>query len=173
MGRRVALGHLAARLRAQGLDLAEDLADDERRQAEGRLVVHPTARLKPAAAVANLDLDPALGGESADLERALLGPLVGVEHDVVAGLRDHGLQVVHALRRDAKRLAEEAGVPVAPWSGGPVDDLEQARRPLAASPPDVAHAPLLPDARLVLEKQAQALVFMRTLNFFQRSPGSF
>ena len=29
---------------------------------------------------------------------------------------------------DAKRLAEEAGVPVAPWSGGPVDDLEEAHR---------------------------------------------
>jgi len=28
----------------------------------------------------------------------------------------------------AKRLAEEAGVPVAPWSGGPVESLEQARR---------------------------------------------
>ncbi len=27
----------------------------------------------------------------------------------------------------AKRLAEEAGVPVAPWSGGPVEDLAEAR----------------------------------------------
>ncbi|MFP4310612.1 MAG: biotin carboxylase N-terminal domain-containing protein [Nitriliruptoraceae bacterium] len=27
----------------------------------------------------------------------------------------------------AKRLAEQAGVPVAPWSGGPVDSLEEAR----------------------------------------------
>jgi acetyl/propionyl-CoA carboxylase alpha subunit len=27
----------------------------------------------------------------------------------------------------SKRLAEEAGVPVAPWSGGPVDDLEAAQ----------------------------------------------
>ena len=38
-----------------------------------------------------------------------------------------------AMRRlgdkiSAKRLAEEAGVPVAPWSGGPVESLEQARR---------------------------------------------
>ena len=29
---------------------------------------------------------------------------------------------------DAKRLAEAAGVPVAPWSGGPVDDVEDAAR---------------------------------------------
>ena len=28
---------------------------------------------------------------------------------------------------DAKRLAEAAGVPVAPWSGGPVETLEEAR----------------------------------------------
>ena len=29
---------------------------------------------------------------------------------------------------EAKRLAERAGVPVAPWSGGPVDTVEDARR---------------------------------------------
>ena len=29
---------------------------------------------------------------------------------------------------EAKRLAEHAGVPVAPWSGGPVDTVEDARR---------------------------------------------
>jgi hypothetical protein len=51
--------------------------------------------------------------------------------------------------------------------------IEQARRSLAALPPDVADAALLPDARLVLEIEAQALVFKRTLNFFQGSPGSF
>ena len=28
----------------------------------------------------------------------------------------------------AKRLAEEAGVPVAPWSGGPVETVDEARR---------------------------------------------
>jgi hypothetical protein len=37
----------------------------------------------------------------------------------------------------------------------------------------VAHTPLLPDARFVLEIEAQALAFMRTLNFFQQSQGSF
>ena len=33
---------------------------------------------------------------------------------------------------EAKLLAEEAGVPVAPWSGGPVDSLDEARRHAAA-----------------------------------------
>jgi hypothetical protein len=46
-------------------------------------------------------------------------------------------------------------------------------RPLAARPPDMTSAPLLTDARLVLEKQADALVFMRTLNFCQQRRGSF
>jgi hypothetical protein len=51
--------------------------------------------------------------------------------------------------------------------------IEEARRPLAALPPDVADASLLADSRLVLEIEAQALVSMRTLNFFQGSQGSF
>ena len=51
--------------------------------------------------------------------------------------------------------------------------IEQARRSLAALPPDVADAPLLPDARLVLEIEAQALALMCIGNLFERSPGSF
>jgi hypothetical protein len=45
--------------------------------------------------------------------------------------------------------------------------IAQARRPLAALPPDAAHAAFLTDARPVLEKQAQALLLMRTLKFFR------
>src|SRR5829696_7028521 len=39
-------------------------------------------------------------------------------------------RVMRALgdKVEAKRLAEEAGVPVAPWSGGPVEDLDVALR---------------------------------------------
>jgi hypothetical protein len=37
----------------------------------------------------------------------------------------------------------------------------------------MADAPLLTDPRLVLEIQAKPLAFMRTLNFLQRSQGSF
>ena len=51
--------------------------------------------------------------------------------------------------------------------------VAEARRTLAPLPPDMADAAFLPDARLVLEKQAKALVFMRTLNFFQQRRSSF
>ena len=39
-------------------------------------------------------------------------------------------EVMRALgdKIEAKKLAEQAGVPVAPWSGGPVDTVEDARR---------------------------------------------
>jgi hypothetical protein len=51
--------------------------------------------------------------------------------------------------------------------------VAQAWRPLPSLPPDTAHATLLADAGLVLEEQAQALVLMRTLKFFQELRGSF
>jgi hypothetical protein len=51
--------------------------------------------------------------------------------------------------------------------------IAQARRALAPLPPDVADAALLADARLVLEEQAKALVFMRMLNFFEKHRSSF
>ena len=44
---------------------------------------------------------------------------------------------------------------------------------LASPPPDVARAPLLPDAGLVLEEEADALVFMRMLYFSEQRRGSF
>jgi hypothetical protein len=37
----------------------------------------------------------------------------------------------------------------------------------------MAGPPLLADPRLVLEEQADALVFMRTLNFSEKRRGSF
>ena len=51
--------------------------------------------------------------------------------------------------------------------------IAQARRALAAFPPDVTDASFLADPRFVLEIQAQFLIFMRMLNSFQRSAGSF
>src|SRR4051794_13105553 len=44
---------------------------------------------------------------------------VGPDPDVMRVLGD---------KIEAKRLAEQAGVPVAPWSGGPVASVESARR---------------------------------------------
>jgi acetyl/propionyl-CoA carboxylase alpha subunit/acetyl-CoA carboxylase carboxyltransferase component len=98
-------------------------------------------------------VDPADGGEKnryldyATLERALVAAnadatWVGwgfvAEHPEFAELCERlgvvfvgpGSDVMRRLgdKINAKRLAERAGVPVAPWSGGPVDDPEQALR---------------------------------------------
>ena len=51
--------------------------------------------------------------------------------------------------------------------------IAQAWRALAAPPPDPTHPTFLTDPRLVLEKQANALVFMRMLNFSEKRRGSF
>jgi hypothetical protein len=51
--------------------------------------------------------------------------------------------------------------------------VAQARRALAALPPDVARPSFLSDARLVLKKQADTLAFMRMLNFSEKCWGSF
>ena len=51
--------------------------------------------------------------------------------------------------------------------------IAESRRTLTSPPPDVARAPLLPDAGLVLEEEADALVFMRTLYFSEQRWGSF
>jgi acetyl/propionyl-CoA carboxylase alpha subunit/acetyl-CoA carboxylase carboxyltransferase component len=56
--------------------------------------------------------------EFADLCEALGITFVGPSGDVMRALGD---------KIGAKLLAERAGVPVAPWSGGPVDDVESAR----------------------------------------------
>lgn len=51
--------------------------------------------------------------------------------------------------------------------------VAKPRRALAALPPDVANAAFLTDARLVLEDQAKALIFVRTLNVFQKRRSPF
>src|SRR6476620_3169860 len=57
------------------------------------------------------------------LERALVEKrgitFVGPSADVMRKLGD---------KIEGKRLAEQAGVPVAPWSGGPVETAEEARK---------------------------------------------
>jgi len=54
----------------------------------------------------------------ADLCERLGVVFIGPEGDTIRRLGD---------KIGSKRLAEEADVPVAPWSGGPVEDLDQAR----------------------------------------------
>jgi hypothetical protein len=51
--------------------------------------------------------------------------------------------------------------------------IEEPRRPLAALPPDMTDAAFLADARFILEIQANPLVFMGMLNFFEKFSGSF
>jgi hypothetical protein len=51
--------------------------------------------------------------------------------------------------------------------------VAKPRRALAPPPPKVADAAFLADPGFVLEEQANALAFMRTLKFFQKLRGSF
>jgi acetyl/propionyl-CoA carboxylase alpha subunit/acetyl-CoA carboxylase carboxyltransferase component len=57
--------------------------------------------------------------EFAELCRRLGVVFIGPDPEVMRRLGD---------KIGAKRLAEAAGVPVAPWSGGPVETIEEARR---------------------------------------------
>jgi acetyl/propionyl-CoA carboxylase alpha subunit len=57
--------------------------------------------------------------EFAELCRRLGVVFIGPDPKVMRSLGD---------KIGSKRMAEQAGVPVAPWSGGPVDSLEDARR---------------------------------------------
>ena len=84
-------------------------------------------------------------------------------------LHSRSVRVGQDQREGLIRTGLDGGVDV----GGNEALIAQARRSFAAFPPDMIDAALLADAGFVLEIQAQALVFMRTLDFFQRSSGSF
>lgn len=88
------------------------------------------------------------------VEEGLRCRRIGIRHD-------QGEGIVRA-RLDGREDVGEGEAPVA-----------QPRRSLAPLPPDVADPAFLADPRFVLEKQADALVFMRTLNVFQQRRGSF
>ena len=62
--------------------------------------------------------------EFAELCERLGIVFVGPTPDVMRALGD---------KIEAKKLAEQAGVPVAPWSGGPVESVEDAERAGRAS----------------------------------------
>jgi hypothetical protein len=75
--------------------------------------------------------------------------------------QDEGEAIVGARLNASKEVGEgEALIAEAWWA-------------LAAFPPDVTGATFLADPRLVLEKEADALIFVRTLNSFQQCWGSF
>ena len=109
-------------------------------------------------------------------------PAGTIEHDgdvlVISDRPGEGFEKrlhAHAIRvgQDQRECIVGTGLDRGVDVGVHVALIEEPRRSLAALPPDVAHAPLLADARLVLEIQAQSLVFIRALNFFQDFPGSF
>lgn len=84
---------------------------------------------------------------------------------------------LHRLGIDVRHDEREGAIGSRLDGGEDVGEREalvaEPRRTLASPPPDVARAPLLPDAGLVLEEEADALVFMRTLYFSEQRRGSF
>ena len=105
---------------------------------------------------------------------------VEYERDVFAFSYRRGERVEKRLHANDIRIGQDQreGVVGAGLDGGVdisirVALIGEARRPLTALPPDVADAPLLSDAGLVLKIQAQALGFVRMLNSLQDFPGSF
>ena len=83
-------------------------------------------------------------------------------HRLGVGVRQHECEAVVGSGLDGRE------------DGGEREALVgEARRSLAASPPYVAGAPFLSDSRLVLEEEADAFAFMRTLNFSEQRWGSF
>ena len=77
------------------------------------------------------------------------------------------------VRQDQHEIVIGAGLNGCIDVGVGVALVEKAPRALAALPPDVANAAFLPDARFVLEIKVQALIFVRELNVFQQTQGSF
>jgi len=95
---------------------------------------------------------PDRGSEAVEELLHCLG--VGVRHN-------EGEAVVSAGFDRREDVGERKALVAQPW------------RALTAPPPDVARPSLLADARLVLEKEADTLVFMRMLNFSEKCRGSF
>ena len=116
----------------------------------------------------------------AQIARAV--PAGAIEHhDHVVVFADGGGEAVEELlhrlgvgvRHDEGEAVVGAGLDCREDVGEGEALVAQPRRALTAPPPDVDRAPLLADARLVLEEQANALVLMRVLSFFEQRRGSF
>ena len=86
-------------------------------------------------------------------------------------------ELLHRLRihvwHDERKAVVGAGLDGREDVGEREALVAETRWALTTFPPDVAGAPLLADPRLVLEKQANALRFMRMLNSPEYSRGSF
>jgi hypothetical protein len=88
------------------------------------------------------------------VEEALHGLRVGIGHD-------EGERIIRPRFDGGKDVGEGETL------------VAEPRRTLAPLPPDVADAAFLANPRLILEKQTDALIFMRILNIFQQRRGSF
>lgn len=75
---------------------------------------------------------------------------------VEEGLHRRRIGIGHHKREGVVRARLHGGEDI----GEGEAPVAEPRRPLAAPPPDMADAAFLADARLVLEEQTQALVFM-------------
>ena len=69
------------------------------------------------------------------------------------------------MRHDQRKRVVGAGLDGRDDGGEREALVGEARRALPSLPPDVGGASLLSEARLVLEEQADVLIFMCTLNF--------
>jgi hypothetical protein len=78
-----------------------------------------------------------------------------------------------SVGQDQSEAVVSAGLDASKDVGKGEAFVAEARCALAALPPDMASPTLLADPRLVLKKQADALIFMRILNFSEQRRGSF
>lgn len=106
--------------------------------------------------------------------------LIHEHDDVLIGLYRLRVGIEEELHRPRRHLGQNQreGVVRSRFAGGKeVGEGEaivgKARRALAFRVPAVADAALLPDARLILEDDAQALAFMCSGNRSQQLRGSF
>jgi hypothetical protein len=88
------------------------------------------------------------------VEEGLHRRRIGIGHE-------QGESVISAWLHGRENIGEGEAPIAEPW------------RTLPALPPDMTDAALLADARLVLEEKTKALLFMRTLNFFQKRQSPF
>ena len=111
--------HLGAPARQVAeLDRLAERLDHRQADPAGELLGGRHARPDPDAVIADERVEPVRDHRQLDLQRALaLAALVGVQHDVVAGLRDGGRDVVQrdgvepdGLGQAAERLAHEQDV---------------------------------------------------------------
>ncbi len=93
----------------------------------------------------------------------------GLGEAVQKGLHRHRIGIGQHQREGVVRARIHSGEDIGECEAF----IAKPWRALAALPPDMADAPLLADARLILEEQADALAFMTCADGLQQRRGSF